>query len=199
MNAGATAERVYDALKRRLLAGTIAPGEKLEPGAFADELGSSVTPVRDALHRLAGERLVETRTSEGFHLPLVTEPGLRDLYSWNAILARLAIGAARQPTPAHVADQLAVDIERATRQFFRLLGRRSGNVELAAQIEAANDRLGAARAAERRVLTGLEPELRAMAVTLDTGTPAALRTLVAAYHRRRLRAVSAIVDALYRF
>uniref|UniRef100_UPI000A6AA556 GntR family transcriptional regulator n=1 Tax=Sphingomonas asaccharolytica TaxID=40681 RepID=UPI000A6AA556 len=93
MNPGATSERVFDALKHDILSGELPPGTKLEPAALADRLNSSVTPVRDALHRLAGALLVEMRASEGFYLPFVTEPGLRDLYAWNAELVRTLVRA----------------------------------------------------------------------------------------------------------
>jgi len=42
MNAGVTSERVYDALKARLLGGGVLPGERLEPKKPANLLASSV-------------------------------------------------------------------------------------------------------------------------------------------------------------
>lgn len=198
MNSGATSERVYDALKRRLLSGAILPGDKLDPAAFADELSSSITPVRDALHRLTGERLVETRTSEGFHLPLVTEPALRDLYVWNGQLVRLIINAWPRGPVIKQANGLSVDLGRATRTLFELIGARSDNSVHADQIDLVNDRLAAPRAAESRILRELEAELRAMAVAFDHDAPASLLKLLGAYHRRRVQETSAIVRALYR-
>lgn len=198
MNSGYTAERVYDALKRRLLSGDLLPGDKLEPARFADELNSSVTPVRDALHRLAGERLVETRVSDGFHLPLATEPGLRDLYRWNLWLARAIVGGwPREAAPAG-ASALAIDAPRAAADFFAELGNRAGNREQTQQMRSASDRLASARIAETQVLGGIEAELRGLAVLLDSGPPAELLRGIAAYHRRRDRAVPGIVRALYR-
>lgn len=197
MNSGVTAGRVYDALKGRLLSGDLLPGDKLEPARFADELSSSVTPVRDALHRLTGERLVETRTSDGFHLPLVTEPGLRDLYAWNVVLASMAISAWPRGGGGAHARALAVDLCRATAGFFADLARRTGAAELDAQIESANDRLATARVAEARVLDNVEDELRELAVALDTQAPALLLKAIRLYHRRRDRTVPAIVRALY--
>lgn len=198
MSSGITSERVYDGLKQRLLSGEVLPGEKLEPARFAEDLVSSVTPVRDALHRLAGERLVETRVSDGFHLPFVSEPGLRDLYAWNFLLVRLAIAAWPRGGATEPPSALAVDLGRATASFFAELARRTGAAEVEAQILSANDRLAAARVAETRVLDGLEDELRELAVALDTQTPARLLKAIRLYHRRRDRAVPAIVRALYR-
>lgn len=197
MNAGATAERVYDALKHRLLGGDLLPGEKLEPARFADELASSVTPIRDALHRLAGERLVETRVSDGFHLPLVTEPGLRDLYRWNAWLARAIMSSWPRGAAPTGASALAVEVPRATADFFEELGSRAANGELLQQILSASDRLASARVAEKAVMTDLETELRALAVLLDTGRQVELSRALATYHRRRDRMVPTIVRAIY--
>ena len=198
MNSGPTSERVYDALKRRILSGDLPPGEKIEPAAFAEELSSSVTPIRDALHRLTGERLVETRTSDGFHLPIVTEVTLRDVYAWNAQLCRLIaqswVGAHHAP----IANALPVDIRHAAPVFFGLFAVRSNNAEHAAQVAMSNDRLTTSRIAEERLLPDLETELRELAVAFDAGPSGPLMKLVAAYHRRRLRAMPDIVRSLYR-
>lgn len=198
MNSGPTSERVYDALKGRLLAGAMLPDEKLEPAALAADLNSSVTPVRDALHRLTGERLVESRPSDGFHLPHVNEPELRDCYEWNAALLRLTIRCWPRAAGPPLADRLPADLQRATRILFGLFASRSNNIEHGAQIESINDRLSAARRAEERVLAGLEEELRALAVEFDHGTAASLLKRLATYHRRRIGAVPQIVRLLYR-
>ena len=112
MNAGATADRVYEAIKRLLLSGEILPGDRLDPARFADQFHSSKTPVRDALHRLSGERLVDTRPGEGFHMPMVTEPGLRDLYIWNASLLRLMLAVWPRDAAERAPTDLPVDRAR---------------------------------------------------------------------------------------
>lgn len=198
MNPGATSERVFDALKHDILSGELPPGTKLEPAALADRLNSSVTPVRDALHRLAGALLVEMRASEGFYLPFVTEPGLRDLYAWNAELVRTLVRAWPDRRAPLKADALPADIGRATAAFFELFVGRADNREHVYQMGLANDRLARARVAERRVFDDLEAELREMAMAFDNATSAELLKRVAAYHRRRLHATAAIVRALYR-
>ena len=93
MNSGATAERVHEALKARIMGREFRPGDRLDPAILAVPLASSVTPVRDALHLLTGEDLVETRTGDGFHVPALDEPALKDLYDWSAELVALAIHA----------------------------------------------------------------------------------------------------------
>lgn len=198
MNAGATSERVYGALKRKLMSGELPPGARLEPAVIAKELVSSVTPVRDALNRLTGERLVETGPSEGFHLPNVTEPALRDRYVWNAHLIRLISRSWPRDIPSAKAWNLPPDPAQAVRALFNLFAARSGNFEFALQVEATSDRLAAARVAESRVFVDIEQELRAMAALFDDGSPRELTRYVTAYHRRRFQAVPNIVRALYR-
>jgi len=198
MNAGVTSERVYDALKARLLGGAVLPGERLEPKRLASLLASSVTPVRDALHRLAGEQVVEMRTAEGFQLPLVTEPGLRDLFSWNHELLRLALRRwpAGRPLPREAPP--GGNNGDNVRALFGAIASRSGSAELARQVEAASDRLGAARVAEGRILPAIADELADLSAAITDGDTAAVVRRVAAYHRRRLTHISAIVEAIYR-
>ena len=198
MNPGTTSERVFDALKREIISGERAPGTKLEPAALAEQLNSSATPVRDALHRLAGAHLVELRASEGFYLPFVTEPGLHDLYVWNAELVRMMTRSWSSERPPHKADSLPADIGRATASFFDLFVVPANNREHAYQMDFANDRLAAPRAAERHVFENLEAELRTLALAFDNEPTAELLKLIVAYHRRRLQATATIVRALYR-
>jgi DNA-binding transcriptional MocR family regulator len=198
MNAGVTSERIYDALKTRLLSGDILPGERLEPAAFAELLGSSATPVRDALHRLAGEHIVEMRPAEGFQLPFVTEPALRDLLAWNADLLRLALRRWPARRPADRANLMARDPGGGIRTLFGAIVARAGNVELDRHIEAASDRLATARVAETRVLSGTAGEMSEIRRAARTGDVKAIGRRVAAYHRRRVTSVPAIVQAIYR-
>src|SRR5438128_1521196 len=98
MSAGSTFERVYRALKDELLRGDHRPGDPLEPRHIGERLFASITPVRDALHRLAGERLIEASPHDGFRVPLMTEHGLRDLYRWQELLAQLCLRLAPAAT-----------------------------------------------------------------------------------------------------
>ncbi|HEX4693595.1 GntR family transcriptional regulator [Sphingomonas sp.] len=197
MNAGATAERVYDALKRHLLSGDVAPGCRLEPALLGEQLVSSVTPVRDALHRLIGERLVETHSGTGFHLVSLNEPDLRDLYAWNAQLLLDAVRWWPNTAPRTLAA-LTTEPIAATRDLFGQIGRLTGNAEIAVAIAAASDRLEATRHAEALTLDGVGSELGALHAALARAGRAEVARLVRAYHRRRLLAVPAIVRALYR-
>lgn len=200
MNAGATAERVHEALRTRLMSRAFRPGDRLDPAVLAPPLAASVTPVRDALHRLTGEGLVETRTAGGFHVPALDEPGLEDLYDWSAELILLAIRAWRRPAAPPAFDELPDDAVLADRvaAMFLAVARHSANREHAHAVDRLNARLHAVRSVEEHVLDGTAAELQALSAAVRTAERNRLKSLCRSYHRRRRRAAADIVRAVYR-
>lgn len=200
MNSGPTAERIHDALKRRIMGREFRPGDRLDPAVLAAPLASSVTPVRDALHLLTGEGLVETRTSGGFHIPALDEPALQDLYDWSAELLALAIRAWPHPVGSAmpVGGEEECPIADRVGALFLAIARRSANAEHARAIDQLNARLHAARTVEPHVLDKTEQELAAILSAAASGERDLLRRLSLSYHRRRRRAAADIVRAVYR-
>ncbi|WP_232491734.1 GntR family transcriptional regulator [Novosphingobium kaempferiae] len=209
MNAGATAERVLDALRLRIMENGFRPGERLDAAAIGRQLAASITPVRDALNRLTGEGLVEARHSGGFHLPALDEPCLQDYYHWAQQLLTLAIaswppggrtalgragtmgdGFVHSPDPSDAAER--------TSRLFTAIARASPNAFHAEAIERLNVHLHGVRRIEAEVLGDPQDELEPWMSAIEAGDRAALRRLVASYHRRRIRSAAAIVRALYR-
>jgi len=197
VNAGPTSERVYEALKRRILERGWRPGDRLDPSSIGEELNSSVTPVRDALNILSGERLVDTRTSEGFHVPSLDAPALEDLYNWNAQVLDTAIrnwrpgGTLRRPAPSgDPAEQTAI--------LFTAIAGRSDNVEHVRCVASLNDRLHAVRLTEPELIASTDQELDALSAASLTDDRRALRAALATYHRTRRRHAAGTVRALYR-
>lgn len=197
MNSGQTADRVYDALKAMVRERAFRPGARLDPARIASDLVSSVTPVRDALNRLTGEALVETRSGDGFHLPQIDAPALQDLYDWSIELLTLAIRSwpadraprarGSSPSPAAAAEMLFAEI-----------GTLSANAEHARAIAGLGDRMHAARLCEQALFADSADEVIAIAAALTADDRPRLRTLLTAYHRRRRRAAADVVRALYR-
>lgn len=199
MNSGATAERVHEALKLRIMSREFRPGDRLDPAVLAAPLSSSVTPVRDALHLLTGEGLVETRTSGGFHIPALDEPALKDLYDWSAELLAVAIHAWPRATTVLMRDAPGEkSIAHRTGEIFLTVARRSANGEHPRAVDRLNARLHAARSVEPHVLGGVEEELAAIGSAAASGERDTLRRLSMSYHRRRRRAAADIVRAVYR-
>lgn len=194
MSPGGTMMRVYAALKARVLAGAFSPGERLDPARLSGELAASVTPIRDALHRLTGERLVDSWQHEGFRQPLVSEAGLRDLYAWSAELLALAIrAAARSERPApRPSPQLGDDYADNAARVFAWIAEHSPNHEHRAQVASLNDRIHVVRLVEGRLLHDCEVELDTVAGHVEAARWNDARQALDAYHRRRLRCVPQI-------
>ncbi len=201
MNSGATAERVYDVLKRRIMDHEFRPGERLDPAALADTLASSVTPVRDALHVLTGEGLVETRTSDGFHLPHIDEPALKDLYAWNGDVLVYAIRAWPKACGGMMEDTKTVEpipVLDAVGDLFARIAGRSANAEHARAIASLNARLQAARTVEMHIFNDIRLDFSAIGDAFEIDDRHTLRRLIMLFHRRRQKAAAVIVRALYR-
>ena len=57
---------VFESLKQAIVRGDIAPGDWLVESHIAEVLGISRTPVREAIHKLERERLIERQPRGGF-------------------------------------------------------------------------------------------------------------------------------------
>lgn len=195
-----TFDRVYVAIRQRLREGHYRPGDRLEPALLSDDLNASVTPVRDALHRLTGERLVEAPRHEGFRIPMMTETMLRYLYAWHRDLLLLAV--LKHQTTA-LAEEIVVnggkgDAPVHVRQnaLFLALARTTGNPEHVAALESLRDRLEPVQRLERLFLGETEGETTEIVRALQAHDRKALRSSLVRYHRRRARIVPELLIAL---
>jgi DNA-binding GntR family transcriptional regulator len=89
------ATSVYDRLKARIMDQHYPPGERLNIDALAIDLAVSPTPIREALARLAAERLITFEAYKGYRVsPLLTLEQVHDLMHARRLLevdgARLA-------------------------------------------------------------------------------------------------------------
>lgn len=194
MNAAKTLARVYVDLKSRIMSGEFAPGDRLDPSILAHDLNSSTTPVREALHRLAGERMVANHSNEGFRLPLVSEAGLRDLYGWSAALLSMALRGGDKFRDAAVRFEslgYAADLGIA----FEAISKASPNHEIWIAIANLNDRSHHIRIVEQDVLEGALEERDDLLSAIGT-TNADLRSTLARFHRRRVAAIPALASRL---
>lgn len=176
-------EPTYRSLKQKLLEGGWPMGHRLEAVRLADELGVSMTPVRDSLNRLAGERLVDFRTGEGYRVARLSETVLAHLFDFNCALLDLAVRACG-PVPPGLA--LSVDTAHAVRvaQLFGAIAKFGRNAVLEEAVAALNDRLHPARGKDEQLFPDAGEELRLIASAAQDSR-ARLRRCIAAYHVRR--------------
>ena len=90
-------DRAYAALRAALLAGKYPPGERVVLRQVADDLGISLTPVRDAVNRLIAERVLERGglgPAGAAMVPLLDEDQFNQLMTVRASLEPVAAAAA---------------------------------------------------------------------------------------------------------
>lgn len=197
MSPGVTFERVYRELKRQIGDGTLKAGQPIEPAQIGAELAASITPIRDALHRLTGERLVETPHHNGFRVPRPSEAELRDLYLWNGRLLALAVRHIDKDRFAGIAPPAKnSDPCAATTDLFRRIAEATDSDEHARAIADLSDRLARYRRAETLVLDGLDTEYAAITLPLEAVDRPQLARTLTRYHYRRAAAASAILTAV---
>jgi DNA-binding GntR family transcriptional regulator len=188
-------EPTYHSLKRRLLEGVWPTGLRLDATRLADDLGVSVTPIRDCLNRLVGERLVDFRAQEGYRVARVSERTLRDLFGFVAALLDLAVQA---PHPWDIADEAwpdGLDHASRTAALFSTIASLAGNVVLSETMDALGERLHATRRLELALFPDAEQEIADLTLRLACGN-GSLRDGLAAYHERRRRAVARFIELL---
>jgi DNA-binding GntR family transcriptional regulator len=199
---------VYERIKNWLLAQSLVPGQLLQIGVLADELGVSTTPVREALTRLAAERMIMSVPKRGFFARTPSEDDIFGLYCVNRTILDAAVGRWPEgsPTPAAAAGEAASQVpvqERSAEQLARQTGElflqvalRSGVSEFAEIVRNMNDRLHHARVLECEIVPDVFVELTKLAELIATDERKQLRPALLEYHDQRLRFVPAISKEL---
>lgn len=79
-NSKSLAENLFSALQQDILTGKLKPQEKLTEQRICDEYGVSRTPVREALHQLEKDGLIENIPNRGAFVIGFTEQDIADMY-----------------------------------------------------------------------------------------------------------------------
>ncbi|HKS58113.1 MAG TPA: GntR family transcriptional regulator [Steroidobacteraceae bacterium] len=197
---------VYERIKNWLLAQTLVPGQLLQIGVLADELGVSTTPVREALTRLAAERMIMSVPKRGFFARTPSEDDIFGLYSVNRTILDAAIGRwpDANPEAAATLEQAAVPVQersadqlaRQTGDLFLQIAQRSGVAEFAEIVRNMNDRLHHARVLECEIVPDVFVQLARIAELVAAHDRAQLRPAIEIYHNERLAHLAAISKEL---
>jgi DNA-binding GntR family transcriptional regulator len=197
---------VYERIKHWLLAQTLVPGQLLQIGVLADELGVSTTPVREALTRLAAERMIMSVPKRGFFARTPSEDDILGLYSVNQTILDAAVlrwPEAAQPVAATqaapevpVQDRSAEQLARQTGELFLQIATRSGVGEFAEIVRNMNDRLHHARVLECEIVPNVFVDMGRIEALVAAADRVQLREALKAYHEERLRLVAPISKEL---
>ena len=106
---GGLAGYVERSLKQALLDGSLQPGERLVTRDLAARLGTSPTPVREAMLKLAASGILDTQ-SQAFQVPVISVERYQEIAAIRLVLESLAAErAARHITPGEVAELRAIN------------------------------------------------------------------------------------------
>ncbi|MEA9391029.1 GntR family transcriptional regulator [Acerihabitans sp. TG2] len=102
---------VYASLRQALITGQLKPNDRLRIRELAAQVGTSVTPVRDAVLQLAREQALEMRTPKDIRVPILTSAQYGEICTLRLELE--ALGAHRAAQLINPADlqRLTVNIK----------------------------------------------------------------------------------------
>lgn len=96
-------DRVTAELRALLVAGRLAPGEKLSLRRVAEALGVSIMPVREAVSRLAADSALEVLPGRAVRVPVLTQAQFRELTRLRLVVEGFAAEeAARNATAVQI-------------------------------------------------------------------------------------------------
>lgn len=104
--------QLYGNLRTALMDGQYAPGQRLTISGVAEEYGTSITPVREAIFRLVSERALEMRAATSVQVPNLSPQSLREVQRIRMELEGTAAArAAELATKADIKALKAINAE----------------------------------------------------------------------------------------
>lgn len=104
-------ERVYRAMRDRILAGEMAPGDSVTLRGLAERLCVSMTPAREAVRRLVAERALEMTVSGRVSVPTPDSARLAELFRARELLEpELAVRALPKVAKRTISAMRDIDV-----------------------------------------------------------------------------------------
>ena len=201
-------ELAYNLLRERILSKELAPGERLDLPRISKQLGISKTPLREAIHRLEIEGLIEIRPRSGTFVSRLDPVQVSESFELRTVLETYAAGlAAKECTQADLEAlaELVSRIESIVRSgkeedvypryleldhaFHRTLVVLSGNERLIAAHERENLHAQMARiryrSSAKDLLTSLKEHRLILAALQERDAQAARQVVEAHLNRSR--------------
>lgn len=120
-----TRERAYQFIQQKIVTGQLPAGSPLSELALAKELGSSRTPVREAISQLASEGILEQTANRGTTVRQFTRQDIIELYELREALETYAVGkVARQKVSHSDHERLSGLVEEIQTLIEELTGRK---------------------------------------------------------------------------
>ena len=116
LNLKSLKEQVYEYLREGILSGKIKSGDRLVESDLAERIGTSRTPVREALHTLEREGLVESLHRVGYVVRPISELEVSELCEIRLALESLALRWALSKDSAGLARPMRENLSRCEQQ-----------------------------------------------------------------------------------
>lgn len=151
---------IYVTLRQMILESELAPGARVTESELAAKFRVSRTPIREALHRLEVEGLLEIRPKQGCFIRSIDMEKISDYYNVRVALEAMAIEQACVNMPDEELKKLADiwnpakrprhgdaidDVKAAEESFHITLAEHSGNPVLADYLRDVNDHIRVVR------------------------------------------------------
>jgi DNA-binding GntR family transcriptional regulator len=142
---GTIRKKVYGHVREQILSGKIAPNERLIETQIAQEIGTSRTPVREALHNLEIEGLIQSIPRVGYQVKAISESEVEEICEIRSNIESLAARWAMEKAPVKVIRELKKNIAATSAkvtqgeirafidldaQFHEIIARASGSTRL---------------------------------------------------------------------
>ncbi|MEO1340648.1 MAG: GntR family transcriptional regulator, partial [Cyanobacteria bacterium J06635_13] len=157
-------QQVYEALKRIILKGDLASGERIVETKLAKQLEVSRTPIREAIGQLKKEQLIVSKPNGGFVVATLSVQDAAQLYDCRVALEQLSVEGACKNIVAKQLKQLEKYVLLAEKlaksqssrpdilkllevdyQFHHLIAESSGNQWLLTLLEQVFDKMALLR------------------------------------------------------
>jgi DNA-binding GntR family transcriptional regulator len=96
INRGNLSEQVYSGIRGSLMDGQYEPGDRLRISGLAEELGVSITPVREAIFRLVSDQALEMKAATAVHVRDLNPNELEEIQRIRFLLEGEAAGIAAE-------------------------------------------------------------------------------------------------------
>lgn len=123
-NAKSIRQKIYDHLREQLLNGEIPPHQHLIETKIAKEIGTSRTPVREALHSLELEGLIESVPRVGYVVKPIKEAEVEEICEIRKVIEELAtrwaFDKAREKIVVELRENISVSEEAVSKGDVRV-------------------------------------------------------------------------------
>jgi DNA-binding GntR family transcriptional regulator len=110
------------AIRKLIVSGELAPGDKLNEPPLAERLGISRPPLREALRTLESEGLLEQSPRRGYRVVSMTDSDIDEIYSLRRALELFALDlllAKKDPSAYAALDPIMKDMRSAAKRSDR--------------------------------------------------------------------------------